>query len=228
MTKAAQGIMHTFVGSSVLTNTEHTTDSRMLLRRMVSHVYTQTVTAEFRTSAAQPSPKSAHVPKFNTVEGVEDLFNLLNVTELSDILNPLSYAKLGLHVKERVRMMHARKLSRIILRWFWCNYEIVQVHDGARSVVEDGQRFYYEGLGRQMKALLQYKKDAEKKGMTSDVKDCTATAVDYLIRKVFEGNATFFEAYNKTPRASLAWQDIPFEVNIKEPPSVFNLEDCSK
>jgi hypothetical protein len=33
MRNTMYGIMHTFVGSSVLTNTEHTTDSRMLLRR---------------------------------------------------------------------------------------------------------------------------------------------------------------------------------------------------
>ena len=38
-----------------------------------------------------PYSKISARPKLNTVEGVVDFFNLLSVTELSDILNPFSY-----------------------------------------------------------------------------------------------------------------------------------------
>ena len=84
------GIMHTFVGSSVLTNTQHTADSRMLLQQSMSHVYSLTVAEGFQPSSYIPTLKSVHIPKLNTVKGVVDFFNLLSVTELSNILNPLA------------------------------------------------------------------------------------------------------------------------------------------
>jgi hypothetical protein len=86
------GIMHTFVGSSVLTNTEHTTDSHMLLWWLVSHVYSHMVEHKFQASSDLPTPTLVHP----FMDGVLDLFSLLNLIELSNILHPLSYATCGL------------------------------------------------------------------------------------------------------------------------------------
>lgn len=225
MVNAVYGIVHTMVGSSHLTNTEHTTDSNMLLRRLVSHVYSCTVVEKFEPSVQHPTPKSPHVPKLNTVEGVKDLFSLLSLMELSDILNPFSYTALGLPLKDRVRMIHARKLSRIILRWFFCKYEICY---GRGELIEDGEEFYYRCLGHQTKAILRYKMAAEECGMASDIKSCIAETMQTYINRVFKGNAAFWEAFNVSNSTSLSPIWFTFEVNVKQPPSVFNLTDCSK
>jgi hypothetical protein len=225
MVNAFYGIVHTVVGSSHLTNTEHTTDSRMLLRRLVSHVYSCTVVEKFEPSVQHRTPKSAHVPKLNTINGVTDLFSLLNLMELSDILNPFSYTALGLPLKDRVQMIHARKLSRIILRWFFCKYEIRYGHG---ELIQDGEEFYYRCLGHQTKAILRYKIAAEECGMASDVKSCSAETMQSFINRVFKGNAAFWETFSVSNGHSLSPIWFTFEVNAKQPLSVFDLSSCSK
>jgi hypothetical protein len=226
--RTVYGIMHTLVGSNVLTNDKHTTDSRMLLRRLVSHVYCHTVENKFQASPDLPTPKPGHLPKLNTADGVMDLFSLLNVIELSNILHTLSYTASSLRLKERLQMIHARKLARIILRWFWCNYDIYQVQKGTRKIVKDGQHFYNESLGRQTKALVEYKRVAETCGMASDAEGCTTKTMEAFITKVFQGNIAFWEGYNKEPSTSLAWCAFPIEVRVKQPLAAFSLRDCGK
>jgi hypothetical protein len=222
------GIMHTLVGSNILTNAEHTMDSRMLLRRLVSYVHHHTVESRFQPSPDLPTPTSGHVPKLNTADGVMDLFSLLNVIELSNILHPLSYAASSLRLKERLQMIYARKLARIILWWFWCNYDVYEIQKGARQIVKDGQHFYNESLGRQAKALVAYKKVAEACGMASDEEACTAKAMEAFITQIFQGNIAFWEGYKKEPSTSLAWCAFPIEVHVKQPLIAFNLRDCGK
>jgi hypothetical protein len=125
------GIMHTLVGSNILMNAEHTMDSRMLLQWLVSYVHHHTVEGRFQPSSDLPTPTSGHVPKLNTADGIMDLFSLLNVIELSNILHPLSYAASSLRLKERLQMIYACKLARIILWWFWCNYDVYEIQKGA-------------------------------------------------------------------------------------------------
>ena len=141
-----------------------------------------------------------------------DLFSLLNVIELSNILHPLSYAPSSLWLKERLQMIHACKLARIILRWFWCNYDVDQIQKGAQKIVKEGQHLYNESLGRQAKALVTYKKVAEACGMASDAEACTAKSMEGFITQVFQGNIAFWEGYKKEPSTSLAWCGFPIEV----------------
>jgi hypothetical protein len=103
------GIMHTLVSSNILMNAKHTTDSHMLLQRLVSYVHHHTVEGRFQPSPDLPTPMSGHVPKLNTADSIMDLFSLLNVIELSNILHPLSYATSSLRLKERLQMIYARK-----------------------------------------------------------------------------------------------------------------------
>jgi len=227
MSKTVYGILHTFVGSSVLTNTQHTTDSRMLLRRTMSHVYSCTAAENFVPSPQHQTPQSVHLPKFNTSEGVMDFFNLLNMTELGNILNPFSYTTIGLQIKERAQMIHARKLGRVVLQWFGCNYEIRLKSRGKHQVIKDIHHFYYENLGRQTKALLDYKKQAEESGMSSDMKECTAKAMEIFIGITFKGNVAFSEGYNKADNSLIAWNE-PLEVRLKKSPSMFNMSDYGK
>lgn len=228
MSDALYGLMHTFIAPSLLTNTEHTADSRMLLQRMVSHVYSCTVAEEFEPSAEQPIPTSMHIPRFDTSEGVRDFFNLLNAAELDVILNPSSYKTGVLLPRDRVRMVHVRKLSRILLRWFWCKYQIRYMRDGEDRIVEDGEQFYYRALGRQTKSLLQYKITTEKCGIQLEETECSAEKLKTLINGVFNGNSDFWEAFNETTSASLDCYEFPFTAEVRQLPIAFSLDDCSK
>jgi hypothetical protein len=228
MSDTLYGMMHTFVAPSLLTNTEHTADSCMLLRRMVSHVYACTVAEKFEPSAKQPIPTPVHIPRFDTSEGVKDFFNLLSAAELDAILNPTSYKTGVLLPRDRVQMVHARKLSRILLRWFWCKYQIRYMCDGEDRIVEDREQFYYRVLGRQTKSLLQYKVTTEKHGIRHEETECSSEKMQTLIDGVFDGNSDFWEAFNKTASASLDCFEFPFAAEVRQPPITFSLDDCSK
>ena len=226
MSDAIYGLMHTFVGSTVLTNTEHTEASHLPLRQMVSHIYSRTVAEKFEPSSEHLALESVHIPKFDTAEGVKDFFNLLNVTELSDVLNPFSYRMPGVSLKERLRMVHARRLSRILLQWFQCHYHIC-VFDGEEHIIEDQVQFYYSALGCQTKALLQYKVHAKKRGMKSHEKLCTAQAMEKIINQVFERNKTFLDAFREPASTSLDCLGSYFRVEVRQPLAAFNLDNYS-
>jgi hypothetical protein len=184
-------IMHTLVSSNILTNAEHTMDSCMLLWWLVSYVHHHMVKDRFQPSPNLPTPMSGHVPKLNTTNSIIDLFSLLNVIELSNILHPLSYTTSSLWLKKRLQIIYAHKLTRIILWWFWCNYDIYKIQKGAQQIIKDGQHFYNKSLGHQTKALVAYKKVAKACGMASDEEACTAKAMEAFITQIFQGNIAF-------------------------------------
>jgi hypothetical protein len=219
-----------FVGSSVLTNTQHTKDSRMLLRRILTYIHAETVEAGFVATPNQPHPALEHIPAFDTFEGVVDFFNLLNVIELADALHPQTYSLGGLCIKERAGMIHAQRLARQLQRWFWCNYDISAIpsvppehFDQFYWLIRD--EFYFKGLAYQAMAILQYKTAAAKAGMCSDVKECTALAVERVIKEVFAHNGVFWQAWNTihTPELSMeslcwtSWTEDGFTVSVKQP-----------
>jgi hypothetical protein len=73
------------------------------------------VESRFQPSPDLPTLTSGHVPKLNTADGVMDLFSLLNVIELSNILHPLSYAASSLRLKERLQMIEVFTLPQVFL-----------------------------------------------------------------------------------------------------------------
>ena len=98
--------------------------------------------------------------------------------------------------------------------------------DGKSRVVPNGEEFYYKHLGHQTKTLWEYKKVAEQCDMRSDAEDCTAEAVEASIKKVFQGNAAFWDGFNGARGTSLSWCNFTFEVCLRQPPAAFNLRDC--
>ncbi|KAF8233088.1 hypothetical protein L208DRAFT_1268787, partial [Tricholoma matsutake] len=115
-------LIHSFVGSSIITNTQHTKDSRMLLRWILVFIHAATVGAGFVATADEPFPPLEHIPALHTPDGTVGFFNLINSAELADVLHPQSYSQVGLCVKERAAMVHACRLARQLQHWFWCNY----------------------------------------------------------------------------------------------------------
>jgi hypothetical protein len=58
-----------------------------------------------------------HVPDVATFEGLHDLFSMLNILELSNILHFKTYEKSGLSAAEWKEMIHGRLKARKIVQW---------------------------------------------------------------------------------------------------------------
>jgi hypothetical protein len=84
------GIYHMFVASKSITNTEHTRDSQLLLRRLVVHAHYVLVK---HGSGLDLSTAPPHVPDVFSFDGALDLFMLCVIMELGDLINPLAYKK---------------------------------------------------------------------------------------------------------------------------------------
>jgi hypothetical protein len=222
-------IIHTFVGSSALTNTEHNTDSRMLLRRILLYIHSETVGVDFIPTVDRPIPTSGHIPALDSYDGVVTFFNLLNIIELGDILHPGSYTWARLGLKERVEMIHSRKLARQLRHWFWCYFDISVIPHTSSSEEFWRHReiFYFAGLAYQVKAILAYKEAATAADMRPEVEGCTDTAVESMISNVFSQNTTFWQAWGNLDAANnsletLCWtgwmKDTNFEVLVRQLP----------
>ena len=81
------GVFHMFTLRSFITNTEHFHASRLLLRRLVVHIHHVLVVTP---SDAEPS---AHVPDVSTLDGALELFLILTVIELGELIDPAAYKK---------------------------------------------------------------------------------------------------------------------------------------
>jgi hypothetical protein len=116
------GLYHMFVASKRVTNTEHSHDAHLLLRRMVTYLHYVLVKRGSKLDSSTPPP-TPHIPDVSTFEGVLDLFMLCVVMELGDLINPLAYRKKyrhgPKHDQDRLCTIHARGLSRDLRHW-WC------------------------------------------------------------------------------------------------------------
>jgi hypothetical protein len=215
------------VGSSALTNTEHNTDSRMLLQRILLYIHSEMVGADFKPTASKAIPVLGHVPTLDSYDGMIALFNLLNAIELADILHPGSYTWARLGLKEWVEMIHSRKLARQLWHWFWCHFDISNIPHSSNS--EDFWRhhntFYFAGLAYQAKAILACKEAATVAGMQLEAEGCTDAAVRIMISDVFDQNRTFWDAWDNIeaanhPLETLYWtgwmKGASFRVSVRQ------------
>jgi hypothetical protein len=81
------GLYHMLVAGKRVTNTEHSQDAHLLLRRMVTYLHNVLVRHRSKLDSSTPLPMP-HIPNVLTFEGVLDLFMLCIVMELGDLVNP--------------------------------------------------------------------------------------------------------------------------------------------
>jgi hypothetical protein len=220
------GIFHTFSASSLLTNTEHTKDARLLLRRIVTYIHYVFVRREFDTSqSAMPTP---HVPDVSTFEGTIDLFMLCIVMELGDLINPRAYRREtnpGHH--DLLFTIHVRGLARDLLDWWQAHYQFVS-EDGTQRVA--GWELFHQLLLHQVRTLVIYKGLAERSGIDSDEPECKASAfatwlVKYHGKRLGFSKSTLSdwvsEHQQDWPSMSFAWPGEIYAVEPRTPPYSF-------
>ena len=179
------GMYHMFVASKNITNTEHTQDALLLLRRLIVHAHYIFVKhgSDLDLSIAPPTP---HVPNVSTFEGAIDLFMLCIVMELGDLINPLAYKKKYRRDRDRdhdrLCTIHARGLARDLYNW-WCGHYWFRGTEADYGI--DGEVVFRELFVQQINALMTYKKLAEEKGMHGDEPECTADVLGSLVKRYF-------------------------------------------
>lgn len=152
-----------------------------------------------------------HVPNVSTFEGLHDLFSLLNILELSNILHFKTYTKTGLTGAERKEMIRGRLKAREIVRWVLRNY----LFEGEHSI----ESFYWSYLAYQTHALLNGKIFAEKDQIYSANEDFIAHQVQRLINKTFLHSDQFWEHWEQYSEVkTFAWPSTKtFVVRVKDP-----------
>ncbi|KAF8231432.1 hypothetical protein L208DRAFT_1277151, partial [Tricholoma matsutake] len=92
------GFFNSFLGSTLLTNAQHTSDAQLMLQQMVAyfhHVYLQ---------PNYNSPVS-HVPVVTDPDGLMVLLSMCNLLEASNILHHGTCITGGLQAAERMEMI---------------------------------------------------------------------------------------------------------------------------
>ena len=195
------GIYHMFVASKNITNTEHTQDAHLLLRRLVVHAHSVLVKngSNLDLSTAPPTP---HVPDVSTFEGAIDLFMLCIIMELGDLINPSAYKKKYRPDRDRnydqLCAIHARGLARDLRNWWRGHY---MFHDIQADHSMDGGVIFNDLFSQQISALISYKKLAERKNLHGDELECTAHVFENLVTKYFPHTA----ASHRVPENGFEW-----------------------
>lgn len=185
------GLYHMFVASKKVTNTEHSHDAHLLLRRMVTYLHYVLVKRGSKLDLSTPPP-TPHIPDVSTFEGVLDLLMLCVVMELGDLINPLAYRKKYRHGPkhdyDRLCTIHARGLSRDLRLWWCARYMFL---DPEKESSIDGGLVFKTLLSQHIAALISYKTMAEEKDVQGEVLECTADVLTDLLKKYFPSALRF-------------------------------------
>jgi hypothetical protein len=130
-----------------------------------------------------------HVPDISHFDGLQDLFSVLNLIELSNILHFATYLSDGLPASERKQMIHGRLKAREITAWVIQNYRFEDSYDI--------EHFYWSYLAYQARALYESMVFTESRGITSWVERKIAADMKELISVSFEGMEQFWRYWEE-------------------------------
>jgi hypothetical protein len=179
MQAAAFGVVHTFVLSYTVTNTEHKGLDTMFRRMMAmwSDHY-------FRPSYLNVQVPNAHIPNISTMTGLMDVIAVGNLLELAQVLDRQFYTISGIHWQKQQEIAMARHRYRMLQSWFTANYltflggqSISPINIFRRSLVEFAA------------AVIAYKQQRAARELDPEIQlGCTAEAVKGKVVSFFESN----------------------------------------
>lgn len=212
--QTCHGILHTFIASSLLTNTEHTTASRDLLRRLLAYYW-----KSFRTDYIdKKSPYKCmttkyrgRVPDIFTFDGLLDVYSICNLMELGNVVHYQTYTEDGLGALERQKMIEGRVTARHICRWLKC---MVELHhpDTDPSLLDLDRDLFYPYLASQVSALIHYKERATVSGAEGN-SQFTLKQLEVQVHGALGHDGLFIESYDRShdPK-TFDWTGIPLIV----------------
>ena len=135
---------------------------------------------------SEPVP---HVPDVSHFDGLQDLFSVLNLIKLSNILHFATYSCDGLPASERKDMIHGWLKAHEIVTWLIKNYKFEDSYDI--------KTFYWSYLAYQAQALYESKVFAESRGITSWVERKIAVDVKEPIGILFKWMEQFWRYWEE-------------------------------
>jgi hypothetical protein len=221
--QSAYGIFHTFTASSVVTNTEHTRASWLLLQRLMIYIHDRVL----RASAQNIWLTDPHIPPMDTTEGSLDLFHLCVLMELGELLDPFLYGRErdADSAQYRMNTIYTRGCARNLLTWWHSRFE--HYSDDCSDPRKD-YAVFSDLLEKQVTALIAYKKQAERLDMLPDSPECTAKALIKKVLQSFTGPPYSIVDYSPSYREnflepqpsrdqnslSFAWEGVP-PINVR-------------
>ena len=225
------GHLMTFSMASIATNTNNSSDSQLLFRKMLAYFREICIKGEprkegkselysilkmtsvtlfyFTGPLATPDP---HAPDVSTFDGIHDIFSLCNLVEMANILHPGTYSKEGLRAPERLEMIRGRALSRAVVAWVISNYET----EDSEITIES---FYWKYLAYQARAVCKAKDFRDLNNVFAFSGITLASQVRRLTELSFKGIESFWAEWNRLgdiePEA-FAWPESrPVAVKIR-------------
>ncbi|KAJ3507190.1 hypothetical protein NLJ89_g6444 [Agrocybe chaxingu] len=174
------GLIHSFLAGNVISNTEHESESRELLRRLVTYYHSVYMNPNY------PESLTSHAIDLSSFDGLVDFLVLFNVFHLSNVLYSKTYTR-QISVQEHLDFVEGRRLCQSILAWYDRRFCIAPVSE--RPVIADTGALFFHG---QLQALIEYQRrvDVERNRDASGSQEAGLTA-ERFIREI---QATFDNA----------------------------------
>ncbi|KAG6895992.1 hypothetical protein C0992_011016 [Termitomyces sp. T32_za158] len=158
------GIYDNFVTGSYATNTSHAAASNSLLSRLLDFYYRELVHGE----VIETDRRSIDLPDLRNFQEVVDIFTLLHLIELVNVISNWNYRDSSTPgaVENRLGAIKNRKLARQIKKWYFARYLL----EGLESHLTAEEVLNHRFLAQQAKALSNYKRHAweKRKGQDGD------------------------------------------------------------
>lgn len=214
--ETCHGLLHTFVASTLITNTDHTTGSRDLLRRLLTYFWIAFRSDYLAAGATGMDEKyRGQVPDIFSVEGLIDLLSLCSITELSNVLHPKSYEKPSLGYSEQAKLREGRTIVRQVFSWLENTISVYSPDDPTTPLALD-RDLYFPYIASQARAIRGYKKRAQSQG-THGSTFFTLKDLDRELDLTFRGHEKLAEIYRiQEDRKNFDWPGMNFFIQPKE------------
>lgn len=216
---SCHGLLHTFVASLLLTNTEHTTALRDLLCRTLAY-YCKIFTSDYilsggvgigGTGKSMSEKYTGHIPNVFELDGLIDVLSLCNVAELENVLHYKIYTPEGLTRAERKKVIHGRQMARQVRAWLACVIKIQSPNNEQGHSLED--HIFYPYLASQVLAICGYKRQAPTSSAQGNV-PFTLKNLEPQIDRTVEGDAQFAKHYKgQDDPMSFDWTEHIYTIN---------------
>jgi hypothetical protein len=167
------GVFQSFLSASTSLEPSSLETSRLLLSRMLIYIHRQYVYYDFTCAS------DTNLPDLETMDGVLAVLSLINIAEFANVLHPGTYNQAGVKPKERIFLIHVRKLGRHLLQWLNDHYliEPAPYPGNLISTVRETPSLWYLYFLHQADALQTAMRLMEKAGLSPSIPGLTYEAL---------------------------------------------------
>jgi hypothetical protein len=208
------GIVHSFLLSSAITNTDNGV-VWVILQRLMCYYHQAFTSGDWKEPEFDPS----HIPDIVTSSGVVDLYTFMVLLELANALHVNTYSRKGLEQMERHRIIEARRLARELRKWVAANFVVEMTERPEEDL-------FVWMLASMSVRLVSYLKEARKYDIKATSSRCSVKRMSAEIYDVISGEREVLSLISTQREAlkgsSIAWT-APVSVTPRSEPCEFDV-----